>query len=144
MPLSPYFAGTKVRWMLDNVTELREDLQDPRRRHQVCFGTVDSWLLYQLTGKVSSTPGAANVQGMFATDVTNASRWLFMNLKTTNWDKKLVDTICAPHEVPVSAFPEILPSSHLYGYCSKDCGISSLKDELIPLTSILGDQQVRR
>ena len=128
--------------MLDNVPQLREDLQDPGCRSRVCFGTVDSWLLYQLTGTKSPTEGAANYQGVFATDVTNASRWLFMNLKTTQWDKDLIREICAPHDVPISALPKILPSSHSFGYCTKDCGILSLKSERVPLTAILGDQQV--
>lgn len=141
LPLASYFAGTKVRWMLDNVPKLRDDLKDRATRSYVCFGTVDSWLLYQLTGIESPAKGAANYKGVFATDVTNASRWLFMNLKTTQWDKELIDDICGPHDVPITALPQILPSSYSFGNCTKDCGIPSLRSERVPLTAILGDQQ---
>lgn len=132
--------------MIDNVPQLREDLRnDGGQRSKVCFGTVDSWLLYQLTGTPSSAGGAANSQGVFCTDVSNASRWLFMNLSTTKWDQQLVDAICAPHNVPIAtALPQIMPSSYnCYGYVTKDCGILSLKGQRVPLTAILGDQQVR-
>lgn len=74
LPLATYFAGTKVRWLLDNVPELAKDLQDEKKRSTVRFGTIDTWILYQLTGEPSSFKGAANVGGIFGTDVTNASR----------------------------------------------------------------------
>ena len=133
--------------MIDNVPKLREDLKNNGdQRSKVCFGTVDSWLLYQLTGTPASTAGAANSQGVFCTDVTNASRWLFMNLSTTQWDQQLVDAICAPHSVPIAtALPKIMPSSYnCFGFVTKDSGIASLKGQRVPLTAILGDQQVRR
>lgn len=131
--------------MIDNVPQLREDLKsNGGQRSKVCFGTVDSWLLYQLTGTPAGA-GAANSQGVFCTDVTNASRWMFMNLSTTQWDQQLVDAICAPHSVPIStALPQIMPSSYnCFGHVTKECGIHSLKGQRVPLTAILGDQQVR-
>lgn len=128
-----------MKWLVENVANLREDLQDRHAREKVCFGTVDAWLLYQLTGTKSPEDTAANCKGIFATDVTNASRWLFLNLNTTNWDKELIDEICGPHDVPISSLPEILPSSHRFGSCTKDCGIPGV--EGVPLTAILGDQQ---
>jgi len=139
LPLSSYFAGTKVRWLLDNVEQLRDDLQnDPE---QVCFGTVDTWLVYQLTGQVPSpsavTSSVLRCQGQFVTDVTNASRWLFLVLATQKWDQSLVDRVCAPHRVPLSALPTVVASSRIYGKCT-------IPMELIhnvPIAAVLGDQQ---
>lgn len=139
LPLATYFAGTKVKWLIEHVPPLRDDLQDMNARKKICFGTVDSWLLYQLTGTKSSEEGANNCRGVFATDVTNASRWLFLNLNTTKWDKKLIDEICHPHDIPMSALPEIQPSSHRYGSCTKDLQIPGIDG--VPISSILGDQQ---
>jgi glycerol kinase len=140
LPLASYFAGTKVRWLLDNVSQLQEDLKDPQKQSQVAFGTVDSWLIYQLTGQPSSTAGAANAGGIFATDVTNASRWLFMDLMTQKWDQSLVETICAPHHLPIeTALPQICPSSHVFGVCHNECGVDALHQ--VPVAAVLGDQQ---
>ena len=139
LPLASYFAGTKVKWLLDNVPELQACLENPETADQVCFGTVDSWLVYQLTGSPSSTEGSANAGGLFVTDVTNASRWLFMDLTSQKWDAALVDRICAPHKVPIdTALPKICPSSFLFGTCHKDCGVQVL--ESVPIAAIFGDQ----
>ena len=110
LPLSTYFAGTKVKWLVEHVPQLREDLNDQYAAEHVRFGTVDSWLLYQLTGQKSPSKDAANFKGSFATDVTNASRWLFMNIHTTQWDKEIIDEICAPFDIPISTLPRIWPS----------------------------------
>lgn len=139
LPLASYFAGTKVKWLLDNVAELQADLKDPNRRGLVRFGTVDTWLLYQLTGTSSKATSAANSGGIFITDVTNASRWLFLDLETGKWDAELVKEICAPHSLPMSALPEIHPSSEVYATCTKGCGVNALHE--VPIASILGDQQ---
>ena len=96
-------------------------------------------LVYQLSGKPSSTKGAGNVGGIFITDVTNACRWLFMDLAKVQWDQSLVDTICKPHSVPVSALPEIKSSSEVYATASASCGIDSFDN--VPVCAILGDQQ---
>jgi glycerol kinase len=142
LPVASYFAGTKVKWLLDNVVELRNDLANPETSAQVCFGTIDTWLVYQLTGSSPSgdSTAATNTGGIFVTDVTNASRWLFMDLEKQVWDKSLVDTVCAPHKLPIStALPKICPSSHVYGICRKECGVPAL--DQVPVASILGDQQ---
>ena len=139
LPLASYFAGTKVKWLLDNVEQLRQDLDNPETRDQVCFGTVDAWLVYQLTGSPSPFGEAANMGGLFLTDVTNASRWLFMELTTQKWNQFLVDTVCAPHHIPIAtALPQIRPSSEVYGHCHSECGVPFL--DQVPVASILGDQ----
>jgi glycerol kinase len=136
LPLASYFSGTKVKWLLDNVPKLQEDL----RNHPdvIRFGTMDTWLAYNLTGK-ERDDAVSNVGGTFITDVTNASRWLFMDLKTLQWDKELIDEICAPHNVPLTALPEIKSSSEVYATLSDSGGVPCLAT--VPLASILGDQQ---
>ncbi|GAX19244.1 glycerol kinase [Fistulifera solaris] len=140
LPLASYFAGTKVKWLLDNIEELQRDLANPVTRDQVAFGTVDSWLVFQLTGAEALSPNAGNVGGIFVTDVTNASRWLFMDLKSQKWDKDLVDMVCASHDLPIeTALPTICPSSHVFGMCDGQCGVEALYQ--VPIAAILGDQQ---
>mmetsp|Transcript_1050 Transcript_1050/g.2258 ORF Transcript_1050/g.2258 Transcript_1050/m.2258 type:complete len:623 (+) Transcript_1050:113-1981(+) len=138
LPLASYFAGTKVRWLLDNVEALRKDLAD--QPEVVRFGTVDTWLLYQLTGTPASGERAGNVGGLFVTDVSNASRWLFLDLVTVDWDEDLVKAVCGPHSVPMSALPQIKASSEIYATVQKEStGIDKLKG--VPVSAILGDQQ---
>jgi len=138
LPLASYFAGTKVKWLLDNVVELQNDIR--KKPKEVKFGTIDSWLLYQLSGKPSGLTGSANVGGLHLTDVSNASRWLFLDLETVQWDKGLVDTVCSPHQVPLSTLPEIRSSSEVYAICTKaGTGVDVL--EGVPVACILGDQQ---
>ncbi len=151
LPCATYFAGTKVKWLLDHVPELQHDIL--QRPDEVCFGTIDTWLLYQLTGKQPEQPPNTNhhgrhtitynTGGLFATDVSNASRWLFLNLATGQWDADLVQAVCAPHSVPLSVLPTIYPSSHVYGHVSSEC--SGLSDCFlfhgVPLAGVLGDQQ---
>lgn len=150
LPLASYFAGTKVRWLIDNVPELQRDLLDEHKRSQVRFGTVDTWLIYQLTGRKNSECGvveqegqrrSANVGGEFVTDVTNASRWLFMDLETLDWDQELIHIVCEGCNVipPLSSLPKIESSSSVIHFCAKGFGIEVL--EGIPIAGILGDQQ---
>jgi glycerol kinase len=96
-------------------------------------------LLYQLTGRKSPYDGAANVGGQFLTDVSNASRWLFLDIRKVEWDQGLINTVCAPHSVPLSALPAVRPSSEVYATLSAQCGIPGLDG--VPVASILGDQQ---
>jgi glycerol kinase len=110
LPLSPYFAGSKLVWLLDHVPGLRDRAQ----RGEVLFGTVDSWLIWQLTGR-------------HVTDVTNAGRTLLMSLATLDWD----DEILAAVGVPRAMLPEIRSSSEVYG-CTA---------EGVPVAAALGDQQ---
>jgi len=100
---------------------------------------VDTWLVYQLTGEAPKEGSIANTGGLFLTDVTNASRWLFLNLHTMSWDQELVDAVCFPHKLPLSVLPEIRSSSEVYANCNPLCGAPSLKD--VPIAAILGDQQ---
>ena len=104
-PIAPYFSASKMTWLLNNKVAASEDL---------AFGTIDSWLLFKLTGE-------------FATDVTNASRTQLMNLKTLDWDDQLLEIFGIKREW----LPAIKPSLHLFG---------TTKDG-VAITGILGDQQ---
>jgi glycerol kinase len=138
LPLASYFAGTKVKWLLDHVNELQTDMMT--NPEVVRFGTIDTWILYQLTGAPASENQKGNVGGLFLTDVSNASRWLFLDLETVQWDQKLVNVVCGPHNVPLSALPEVRASSEVYATLKKNStGIDRL--EGVPVSAILGDQQ---
>jgi glycerol kinase len=116
--LDSYFSGTKLRWLLDHVKGARAKAQSG----QLCFGTVDSALLWKLT--------AGEVH---ATDVTNASRTLLMDLEKRTWDGEL----CALFDIPMSVLPEIKPSAGLFGTTK---GVRGLPDG-IPIAGMAGDQQ---
>ncbi len=120
LPLATYFSGTKIVWILENVEGARAQAE----AGDLLFGTTDSWVLWNLTG---GTEG-----GVHVTDVTNASRTLFMDLETLQWD----DEILAAFDVPKSMLPQIKSSSEVYGIVSD----SSLLRE-VPVAGILGDQQ---
>ena len=110
-----YFSGTKIKWLLDNVAGAK----DKSAKSDLLFGTIDTWLLWKLTqGKVH------------ATDYTNASRTMLFNIRTLEWDKKLVDELT----IPQSLLPVVKPSSTHYGYWEYE-GVE------IPITGIAGDQQ---
>ncbi len=115
--LDPYFSGTKIRWILDHEKGLRERAE----RGEICFGTVDSWLIYKLTkGKVH------------VTDVTNASRTLLFNIHTLQWDPEL----CRILDIPMSILPEVKPSSCIYGETDPE-----FFGAPIPIAGAAGDQQ---
>jgi len=138
LPLASYFAGTKVRWLLDNVEALRYDLST--KPQVVRFGTIDTWIVYQLTGAPALKSSESNVGGLFLTDVSNASRWLFLDIHSVTWDAKLVDTVCGPHKVPLTALPKVVASSEIYAKLKQaSTGVQQL--EGVPLSAILGDQQ---
>ncbi|MEL4318283.1 glycerol kinase GlpK [Leifsonia sp. YIM 134122] len=120
LPLATYFSGTKIVWILENVDGAREKAE----AGDLLFGTTDCWVLWNLTG---GTDG-----GVHATDVTNASRTLFMDLETLAWD----EDILAAFDVPKSMLPKILPSSGVFG----EADSHSLLRET-PIAGILGDQQ---
>ncbi|QJU54064.1 glycerol kinase GlpK [Herbiconiux sp. KACC 21604] len=120
LPLATYFSGTKIVWILENVDGAREAAE----AGDLIFGTTDTWVLWNLTG---GTDG-----GVHATDVTNASRTLFMDLETLEWR----DDILAEFGVPRSMLPEIKSSSEVYGTVES----SNLLRE-VPVAGILGDQQ---
>ncbi|MCM3500573.1 glycerol kinase GlpK [Microbacterium sp. P26] len=120
LPLATYFSGTKIVWILENVDGAREKAE----AGDLIFGTTDSWVLWNLTGGIDG--------GVHATDVTNASRTLFMDLETLEWR----DDILSDFGVPRSMMPEIRSSSEVYGTVES----SSLLRET-PIAGILGDQQ---
>ncbi|MGG7307105.1 glycerol kinase GlpK [Curtobacterium sp. AB451] len=120
LPLATYFAGTKIVWILENVEGAREKAE----AGDLLFGTTDTWVLWNLTGGVDG--------GVHKTDVTNASRTLFMDLETLQWR----DDILADFRVPKSMLPEIVSSSEVYGHVES----SNLLRE-VPIAGILGDQQ---
>lgn len=114
--LDPYFSGTKLRWLLENVSEARQ------QAGQLAFGTIDTFLIWRLT---------AGTRHM--TDVSNASRTLLLNLRTAAWD----DELCKFLSVPRSVLPDVLPSSGDFG---RTRGLDFLPDG-IPITGVAGDQQ---
>ncbi|MBB4135699.1 glycerol kinase GlpK [Gordonia humi] len=120
LPLAAYFAGPKVRWILDNVDGARERAE----RGDLAFGTMDSWLAWHMTGGVDG--------GLHVTDVTNASRTMLMNLHTLDWDEQ----ICAEMGVPVSMLPQIRSSSEVIAPLRSAGALPG-----VPLAGILGDQQ---
>jgi glycerol kinase len=95
--IDPYFSATKIKWILDNVPKVREDA----KRGKVLFGTVDSWLVWKLTGGKSHL-----------TDYTNASRTMLFNIHSFEWDKELTDIFDVPEEI----LPQVRPSGDIYGY----------------------------
>lgn len=115
--LDAYFSGTKIKWILDQNPELKKQAQNG----ELAFGTIDSWLIWNLTdGKVH------------VTDVTNASRTLLYNIHTLQWDKELLATL----EVPESLLPKVVSSSEVVGVTQP-----SLFDHEIVIAGIAGDQQ---
>ncbi|MEW6420229.1 MAG: glycerol kinase GlpK, partial [Deinococcota bacterium] len=115
--IDAYFSGTKVRWILDNVPGARERAE----RGELAFGTVDSWLVYNLTG------GALHI-----TDATNASRTLLYNIHTGNWDDELLSLL----DVPRAILPQVRASSEVYGETAE-----GLLGSRVPIAGIAGDQQ---
>lgn len=120
LPLATYFSGTKIKWILDHVEGARERAE----AGDLLFGNTDSWVTWNLTGGVDG--------GVHITDVTNASRTMFMDLATLTWDQEILDAF----GVPASMLPEIKSSSEVYGTVHT----SQLLRE-VPVAGILGDQQ---
>lgn len=119
LPLSTYFSGVKLRWLKDNVAAVAKAIED-----DVClFGTVDTWLLWNLTGGPNG--------GIHITDVTNASRTMLMNIKSRLWDTDM----CQFFDIPPQVLPEIRSSSEVYGVFARGPLLG------VPLSGCLGDQQ---
>lgn len=112
-----YFSGTKLKWILDNVAGAREKAQ----KGELCFGTVDTWLLWKLTNGKS-----------YVTDVSNASRTMIFNIHTLQWDEELLQKM----DIPAAVLPEVRSSSEVYGYTQH-----LLTSAEIPVAGIAGDQQ---
>ncbi len=115
--IDAYFSGTKIKWILDNVEGVREKAE----KGQILFGTVDSWLMWNLTG------GKVHI-----TDYSNASRTMIYNIKTLDWDEKILAILDIPREI----LPEVRQSSEIYG--NAEMHIFGTE---IPLSGIAGDQQ---
>ena len=113
LPIATYFSLSKIIWLLRNVDEV----QNARLDDDLCFGTIDSWLIFKLTGE-------------HVTDVTNASRTLLMDLKTLDWLEDVIDLL----DIPYNSLPAIKPSLYLFGTNEE-----ILKN--VPITAVLGDQQ---
>ena len=115
--IDSYFSGTKIRWLLDQVPGAREQAA----RGELAFGTIDSWLLWQLTGG-----------RLHATDVSNASRTMLFDIHRNRWDEELLDLL----QVPASLMPTVLPSSAEYGR-----SVDSLLGAPVRIGGVAGDQQ---
>lgn len=115
--LDPYFSASKLKWILDNVEGARERAE----RGELLFGTIDTWLIYRLTGG-----------RVHATDPSNAARTMLFNIHTLAWDEELLKLF----EIPACMLPEVLPSSGLFGYSEP-----SLLGGAIPIAGVAGDQQ---
>ncbi|MFB3896835.1 MAG: glycerol kinase GlpK [bacterium] len=116
--IDAYFSGTKIQWILDNVPGARKKAE----QGALCFGTIDSWLMWNLTGGK-----------IHATDYTNASRTMLFNLQTFKWDPDILRKL----EIPASILPEVKKSATMYGYTVKVAGLPSG----IPISGVIGDQQ---
>ncbi len=113
-----YFSGTKIKWILDNVEGAREKAN----KGELLFGTVDTWLIWNLTrGKVH------------VTDYSNAARTMLYNIKDLKWDDEILDIL----DIPKSMLPDVKPSSHVYGYTDE----AMLAGAKIPIAGCAGDQQ---
>ena len=115
--IDSYFSATKIRWLLDNVPGARQQAG----RGELAFGTIDSWLLWQLTGG-----------SLHATDVSNASRTMLFDVHRNRWDEELLDLL----QVPASLMPQVLPSSAEYGR-----SVDSLLGAPVRIGGVAGDQQ---
>ena len=120
--IDAYFSGTKVKWILDNVKGAREKAENG----ELLFGTVDTWLVWKLTG------GKVHV-----TDFTNASRTMLFNIKNLEWDKKILKEL----NIPESMLPVVRNSSEVYGKTRMGITIGEENGTSIPISGIAGDQQ---
>jgi glycerol kinase len=123
--IDPYFSATKLRWLLDHVP----GAHIAAAHGDLAFGTVDSWLLWNLS---SGGPGQAGPHALHATDVSNAARTMLFDIRHNVWDRELLKAL----HIPDSVLPGVHPSSHLYGHTE-----ASLFGVPIPIAGIAGDQQ---
>ncbi|KAM3584869.1 uncharacterized protein V6R79_001433 [Siganus canaliculatus] len=124
LPISTYFSAVKLRWLMDNVDEVREAVVS----HRAMFGTVDSWLIWCLTGGKSG--------GVHCTDATNASRTMLFNIHTMDWDPEL----CKYFGIPMEILPRVRSSSEIYGLMKICSSRKSGALSGIPISGCLGDQ----
>ncbi|KAM9396964.1 glycerol kinase isoform 5-T5 [Salvelinus alpinus] len=124
LPISTYFSAVKLRWLMDNVDEVAEAVLT----HRAMFGTIDSWLIWCLTGGKSG--------GVHCTDVTNASRTMLFNIHTLDWDPEL----CKYFDIPMEILPKVRSSSEIYGLMKICSSLKSGSLSGIPISGCLGDQ----
>uniref|UniRef100_A0A8C0A914 glycerol kinase n=1 Tax=Bos mutus grunniens TaxID=30521 RepID=A0A8C0A914_BOSMU len=124
LPLSTYFSAVKLRWLLDNVRKVQKAVEEDR----ALFGTIDSWLIWSLTGGASG--------GVHCTDVTNASRTMLFNIHSLEWDKEL----CEFFEIPMKILPNVRSSSEIYGLMKISHSPKAGALEGVPISGCLGDQ----
>lgn len=117
LPIDPYFSGTKIRWMLDSVEGAREKAE----KGEILFGTVETWLIWNLTG------GEVHV-----TDYTNASRTMLYNINDLSWDQEILKLL----DIPESILPKVVSCSEIYGYTKE-----SVMGGKVPIAGAAGDQQ---
>ncbi|WP_185854959.1 glycerol kinase GlpK [Blattabacterium cuenoti] len=115
--IDPYFSATKIKWILENVPGARKKANSGK----LAFGTIDSWLIWNLTGKE-----------IHVTDVTNASRTMLFNIHTLSWDQDLIKLF----DIPKTMLPEVKSSSEIFGYTT-----GHILSHQIPISGIAGDQQ---
>ena len=128
LPASTYFSGPKIRWILDHVDGVRERAE----RGELAVGTIDSWLVWELTRRSRRQHGSINKGAKHVTDVTNASRTMLMDLRTQKWDPEL----CEALGIPMSLLPEIVSSSEVVGTVRRSGPAYG-----VLISGILGDQQ---
>lgn len=133
LPVASYFSATKLMYLLETVPNLREDAENG----EALFGTIDSWIIWRLTN------GAVH-----ATDVSNASRTMFMDLKSLQWDEEILSELNIPRQM----LPTICPSSHVFGHINVDSTLTEMSsaddDDVsyfaeykgVPIAGVLGDQ----
>ncbi|XP_021118266.1 glycerol kinase isoform X9 [Heterocephalus glaber] len=124
LPLSTYFSAVKLRWLLDNVRKVQKAVEENR----ALFGTIDSWLIWSLTGGVNG--------GVHCTDVTNASRTMLFNIHSLEWDKEL----CEFFGIPMEILPSVRSSSEIYGLMKISHSLKAGALEGVPISGCLGDQ----
>ena len=122
LPLSPYFSGLKIRWILENIPGVRKRAE----AGDVLFGTIETFLVWRLTD------GALHL-----TDVTNASRTQLMDLRTLAWDEEILDAL----DIPAAMLPRIVPSGALHGAFGSGRGFGNCNLYGVPIAGLLGDQQ---
>ncbi|NP_001418032.1 glycerol kinase isoform 3 [Danio rerio] len=124
LPISTYFSAVKLRWLMDNVEKVHEAVLS----HRAMFGTVDSWLIWCLTGGKNG--------GVHCTDVTNASRTMLFNIHTMDWDPEL----CIYFDIPMGILPKVRSSSEIYGLMKISSKLKSGPLTGVPISGCLGDQ----
>lgn len=119
LPISTYFSALKILWLMENVNEVKEAI----KKGDALFGTIETWIIWNLTGGVKG--------GLHVTDVSNASRTMLMNIRTLEWDKATLETL----KIPASILPKIVSNSEIIGNICKGWPVTG-----VPIAGCLGDQ----